>query len=1106
MNTQSVSTIDMKTGVSPAQEHRKLLTIRVLLLSIVAAFVVGLLFAASANLLSAWETMRSARIMHHNAEVGARFLTSAKLLAIERGVTNAVLAAPAVADPEKVERIVELRRHADVAFISALESARDITDITGKTALIATVSQNRDALASLRSDMDRQMAVPGSARDEALLDRWVPTVTALIMSLQDLHLTVQEVPPTALVHTQIMLDLRQALWVVSEYAGRERAIIGSMIASQDRISDKTLATLAEYRGRLEQSWALVEVYADRPFANSAVLRAIEVAKAEFFGDFSTLRENVYKASTEGRPYPLDADEWIAAATRAIESLLALSDATGLATSNDASQAEANSFQSLVVSSILLLVAAALGVLAFFIIVTKVTRPIHAMSGLLDAYRTALDQHAIVAITDRRGRITHVNEPFCRISRYGRDDLIGRYHNIVNSGHHPKEFFTAMWRDIVAGRIWRGEICNRAKDGTLYWVDTTIVPYFDEAGRMDGYVSIRYDITKRKQAEAHLRAENERREHAETLLRDIIETIPDGVAAFDREERLILSNRAYRELHDTIAQDIVPGARFEYLMRLALERGQFALSSDMEEGSASYLAARLTSFRRPAGPLVQHLRDDRWLQVRERRSESGNTVGVRTDITDLKRAELTIKEQAERDSLTGLYNRSVLTDCLQSACARALRGDYLGALVVADLDNFKSINDTLGHDAGDALLREVAARFSTALRVSDIIVRLGGDEFAIILPRIAGRAALERLMGRVRKAVSGPVAIGSHRILPNCSFGVCLFPDQANTPNELMKNADIALYEAKATNRGGWRIFDKTIRSTLERRERLATALRSDLTAGRLAIALQPQVSLADGRHAGFEALARWNLNGRPVSPGEFIPVSEETGSIVPLGTFMLETALSSVHAMEKAGFAFGTISVNVAAAQLKYDGFVPLVAAMLKRFRIAPSSLELEITENVLLDRAVDTIAPTLDQLVKLGVRIALDDFGTGYASLIHLKRFPVHRLKIDRSFIGDIETSQDSAAISKAIIGLAHNLDLRVVAEGVENERQLAYLRAHGCDYVQGYLFGRPLQGSELDDYVATRAHPAVPVQPGTGLARPFGSRRKRAFSTISRSPCSRR
>ena len=699
------------------------------------------------------------------------------------------------------------------------------------------------------------------------------------------------------------------------------------------------------------------------------------------------------------------------------------------------------------------------------------RQASALQSELDAYRTALDQHAIVAITDRRGRITHVNEPFCRISQYDRHELVGQKHSIVNSGHHPRSFFTGMWRDISAGRVWRGEICNRAKDGTLYWVDTSIVPYLDDTGRNIGYVSIRYDITERKTAEATLLAENVRRRKAETLLLDVIETLPDGVAAFDADDKLILFNKAYVDIHDKVSDEIQAGIPFGDLLRHAVERGQFVLPDDSDKGQAEWLEARLRAYHQPNGPLVQHLYDDRWIQVHERRSNSGNTVGVRTDITGLKRAEITIKQQAERDPLTGLYNRSVLNAYLHRACTRAQKGNYTGALVVGDLDDFKSINDTLGHEAGDTLLREVASRLCVALRANDIVLRLGGDEFAIILPRITSEGALIRLLGRVIKSVTQPVAIGSRQIQPRCSLGACLFPNQAATPSDLMKNADIALYAAKSSNRGGCRIFDTTMRAAIDKRDRLAASLRTDVAAERLSVAFQPQVCLRDGSHVGFEALARWRLNGRAVPPAEFIPVAEDAGLAVQLGTYMLGKSLATARELNGLSFSCGTVAVNVAAAQLKMDGFASLVATMLARYGMAPGNLELEITENTLLDRGSDKIARTLSELKELGVKIALDDFGTGYASLVHLKRFSVDRLKIDRSFVGDIESSQDSSMISKAIISLAHSLGLSVVAEGIETSEQLAFLRTQRCDFGQGYLFSRPLDGEALIAYADARS-----------------------------------
>ncbi|MBW7946765.1 MAG: EAL domain-containing protein [Sphingomonadaceae bacterium] len=702
----------------------------------------------------------------------------------------------------------------------------------------------------------------------------------------------------------------------------------------------------------------------------------------------------------------------------------------------------------------------------------VRRQVAAMQSELQAYKAALDRHAIVAITDRTGRITHANPPLCRISGYRREELVGQPYNIVNSRHHPKAFFTEMWRVIAGGDVWRGEVCNKAKDGGLYWVDTTIVPFHDERGRIDGYVSIRYDITDRKKAEAALLEENARREQAETLLMDVIDAVPDAIIAFDGDDRLVLVNEAYRRFHAAIADHIAPGMSFTEMMELAVRQGQFEIPGDTEADAEKWMKARLKAFARPGAPFAQRLKDGRWLQVQERRSPSGNMVGVRTDVTSLKRAELTIKKQAEHDHLTGLYNRSVLNERLARAVQRARQGGYCGALVVADLDDFKSVNDTFGHDAGDRLLQEIARRLRASLRASDVIVRLGGDEFAFILPRHGGEAARGRLRERGAGAVARPVALGGREVVPATSLGVAVFPKDGISPRTLLKNADIALYESKGDKSRPYRRFEKGMRAVIERRQTLAAALRADLAAGRLDIAFQPQISLADGAHAGFEVLARWAHDGEPVPPPEFIRLAEETGLIVRLGEQVLEKALSAVRALRAKGLGVGGVSVNVAAAQLKLGSFAGTVEALLKRHGLPARLLEIEVTENVLLDRDPGLIHGSLEALKALGVGVALDDFGTGFASLTHLKRFPVDRLKIDRSFVSNIETDAEDAAISRAIIGLAGSLGLDVVADGVETQQQLDFLRRHGCDYAQGYLIGRPGPASGVEAYL--RGHEA--------------------------------
>jgi diguanylate cyclase (GGDEF)-like protein/PAS domain S-box-containing protein len=687
---------------------------------------------------------------------------------------------------------------------------------------------------------------------------------------------------------------------------------------------------------------------------------------------------------------------------------------------------------------------------------------------LEAYKTALDRHSIVAVTDRSGTIVYANDRFCAISGYAREELIGQRHSIVNSGHHPRSFFIEMWQTIGRGIPWHGEICNRAKDGSLYWVDTTIVSRRNAAGAIDGFVSIRYDITRKKQAEQALLDEVARRGKAEALLRDLLETIPDGIIAFDADDRLTHFNDAYKSFYKVKAPKIVEGATFSEILEHAVANGQYRESLDCPKARTAYLDQRLGRHRSPGRPIIQQLSDGRWLQVQERRSKAGHTVGVCTDITEIKRAESTIKHQAERDPLTGLYNRTVLIERLSRALSSRRKFEQSGALILIDLDHFKDINDTLGHDAGDELLVCLAQRFTDALRRSDTVARIGGDEFAILLPQAATACDVEKVVGKLLRQLTEPVALGHRTIRPGCSMGVTFFPGDGQTPKDLLKNADIALYQAKARGRGNCCFFNPLLREGVERRQATADALRAALSAGAIGIAVQPQVRFSTRRHVGFEALARWHHAGRVVPPSEFVPIAEETGLIIPLGYSVLDQSLALVRALGDQGFDPGQIAVNVAASQLKQPDFAATVAALLAAHGLEPAALEVEVTENVLLDRSGDQIARSLDDLHALGVTIALDDFGTGHASLAHLKRFPVDRLKIDQSFVREIEQRSEDAIIVRAIINLAHNLGMEVVAEGIETQRQFEFLRDQGCDVGQGYLIGKPVPAGEAGAYCA--------------------------------------
>lgn len=726
-------------------------------------------------------------------------------------------------------------------------------------------------------------------------------------------------------------------------------------------------------------------------------------------------------------------------------------------------------------------------------VARAEAPADPIAAELNAYRAALEELAIVAITDRTGRITYVNQQFCDISKYSQEELIGRTHAVVNSGYQPRGFFAEMWRTISHGRRWRGEICNRAKDGSLYWVDTTIVPLLGENQRIDGYVSIRFDVTARKHAEMSVEDEVKHRRNAETLLRDVLETVPDAIAAFDSSDRLQFFNSAYRKFYPRLSEAMIEGALFEDLLRLGVERGQFVVPDNPDQRS-QWIGTRVEAHLHPGKPFTQQLAGGRWLQVQERRSATGHLVGVGTDVTALKNAEKELRLQSQRDPLTGLYNRAVLLERLSRQMVRAKNSGRQSALLLLDLDGFKDINDTRGHHFGDRLLVAVAQRLKACLRATDTIVRLGGDEFAVILPKLSDDAALERLVKRVTTALREVLAFDGVTVQPSTSIGISVFPRDARDPRDLLKCADLALYYAKAQGRDRYAYFDGSLRREAEKRKAIASRLERALDGDGLHIALQPQFDIASGRHCGFEALARWTDKGVEITPADFIPVAEETGLISRLGRFVMDKAVCAAARLLRAGVDPGTIAVNVAAGQLKLEDFPEQVSECLSAHGLPPERLEIELTENVLLDRSGDRVARSLARLHELGVQISLDDFGTGHASLAHLKRFPVDRLKIDKSFVWGIGQNAQDEIIVRTVVGLAHNFGMKVVAEGIDSPCQLDFLRGIGCDIGQGYLNSHPLSLADAGDFLG-RQSPigSVPAQLESGVAAPPSGAAKR-------------
>jgi len=671
-----------------------------------------------------------------------------------------------------------------------------------------------------------------------------------------------------------------------------------------------------------------------------------------------------------------------------------------------------------------------------------------ISSELTAYMNAAGTLALLSISDRKGRIIQANEKFCEISGYSQEELIGQDHRILNSSVHPKPFWVNMWATIAKGQIWHQEICNRSKSGALYWVDSTIVPIKDIKGKVHRYLSVRVDITARKQRDFAL---NERLKESNCL--HIV-------------RNHLGQNLSTDKVCHSILKSLIMALQFPGMAaaRIELENTQVA-TTEYKENLPNKISAKIIANGKMCGQLqVAYIQDIPFILPHEQDL-------VDTIAHDLGRwlereaAEKCIIKMATHDALTGLPNRNLLQDRIEQVLAHDSRNHKQMAVLFIDLDHFKTINDSLGHNTGDLLLKTVAERLLTCVRNEDTVARQGGDEFIIILNTIAEPLDTAMVAQKILNTLAKPFHIHKHALHISSSIGIAIFPNDGTNAETLLKNSDAAMYHAKRNGRNNYQFFTEALNEAVHEKHTLSLDLRHALERNELILYYQPVMNMPGNQLHSVEALLRWQHPALGlIAPERFINLAEETGLIIPIGEWVLKTVCTQIKAWQDQGYDVPRVAINLSGRQFHDRALTKNISRILNETGVAAKYITLEITESMLINH-IEKVVETLNGLNEMGIRISIDDFGTGYSSLSYLKCFPIHTLKIDRSFIRDIATDKDSHAIVAAIIAMAHSLEMDVIAEGIETEEQLNLLITQKCNHYQGYYFSKPVPVSKIEN-----------------------------------------
>ncbi|CAG0938778.1 putative signaling protein [Gallionellaceae bacterium] len=718
-------------------------------------------------------------------------------------------------------------------------------------------------------------------------------------------------------------------------------------------------------------------------------------------------------------------------------------------------------------------------------VRDISERLQAHAKLLKLSSAVENSPASVVITDMHGKIEYVNRRFTAVTGYQPDEVVGQEFEMLGAGTEGDEFPSDVWQTIRAGKEWQGDIFNARKNGEIYLEHTSISPICDEKGAITHFVVVAEDITERKQFEEKLqKADKDRallavRHEEEERLRAIIDTALDAVVQMNSEGIITGWNNQATRIFGWTREQALGQVMHETIIppqyRMAHVQG---LHRFLSSGEQSILNSRIE--------LLGMHRDGHEFPIEL--SITAVKTGAQyefnafiRDITERKVSEELIWKQANFDLLTQLPNRRMFHDRLAQEIKKANRASLPLALLFIDLDRFKEVNDTLGHDIGDTLLVEAARRIVSCVREADTVARLGGDEFTVILGDAEEMGSVERVTENILEKLAEPFQLGSDITYVSASIGITLYPNDATELEGLLKNADQAMYVAKNQGRNRFSYFTPMLQEAALARLHMTNDLRNAMAANQLLVYFQPIVDLASGRIKKAEALVRWQHPEHGlIYPSNFIPLAEETGLIFEIGDWVFQESARWVKRWTALfGNADFQVSVNKSPVQFRLVNGQPNTwLAYLREIGLPGKNVGVEITEGLLL-AADSPVNAALLTFRDAGIQVAIDDFGTGYSALSYLKKFDIDYLKIDQSFIRNLAPGSSDMALSEAIIVMAHKLGLKVIAEGVETEEQRDLLIAAGCDYAQGYLYSRPVPPDQLelmlrDDLLRGNAEPA--------------------------------